>query len=424
MPRGIFFNEFFDGHINPSLPVVQELVARGDEIIYYVGDAFQQQVERTGATFRSITRTLDNATLDASQITSSILFSIGATPTIRPILASDEPGDTPSRDDSEAILAVLLADARAAEPDYVLYDSCCLYGRLLAQRLDLPAVVVHTTYVDATAMNVSLPGTMGATPEHEQDSGFDPFPAIDGALPFPVPPFDPFVQPFIPGAMQLGSQDQATLNIVCIPRFFQPQQEHFNEQFVFVGPSIMPRDDIGDFPIEQIDPDTTLLIALGTLFSNQADFYRVCFAAFGNTSWQVILAVGQEIDLEELGPVPANFLLRRRVPQLDVLQRTNVFVTHGGMNSVMEALYYGVPMVVIPQQHEQAVTAQSIAALEIGIALDRETLTAAQLREAVDRVATNQAFRASAQKVQRDVRAAGGYAAAATAILEFVASSH
>jgi len=68
----------------------------------------------------------------------------------------------------------------------------------------------------------------------------------------------------------------------------------------------------------------------------------------------VIMSVGRNIQIESLGLVPDNFLVENFVPQLEVLKRADVFITHGGMNSLNEALYFGVPVIVVPQQVEQA----------------------------------------------------------------------
>ena len=209
-------------------------------------------------------------------------------------------------------------------------------------------------------------------------------------------------------------------NIMFIPPFFQPMVETFDDRFLFVGPSIQPRHQATDFPFEQLRNDQPLLyISLGTVANNQPDFYRLCFEAFGEQDWQVVLPTGKHIDVAQLAPVPTNFLLSTYVPQLDILPRTQVFVTHAGTNSVMESMYYGVPMVLIPQQPEQRLNAQRVSALEIGIGLDKDALTADTLRAAVEQIAQHTSYRAKAQALQQATRSAGGYQRATDAIIHY-----
>src|SRR5690606_4443087 len=100
------------------------------------------------------------------------------------------------------------------------------------------------------------------------------------------------------------------------------------------------------------------------------DFFRMCFEALGDVGARVVLACGKRISDDALKSAPSSFVVARSVPQLDVLERASVFVTHGGMGSVMEALYFGVPMVVVPHNFEQGVTAKRVAELGLGVALD------------------------------------------------------
>lgn len=160
----------------------------------------------------------------------------------------------------------------------------------------------------------------------------------------------------------------------------------------------------------------------------------MCFAAFGQggqatngkrlffgrsqqtkPQWQVVLASGTS----DLGVPPENFLVRPRVPQLAVLQHSRVFVTHGGMNSVMEALSYGVPLVVLPQMLEQRITAKRVQELGLGIALESTAVTVDQLQEAVRRVASEPQFRTRVQHMRQIIRESGGARRAADAIIQF-----
>jgi MGT family glycosyltransferase len=210
-------------------------------------------------------------------------------------------------------------------------------------------------------------------------------------------------------------------SIVFIPKAFQPAGGSLDERrYIFVGPSVLSRQETNDFPLGKLSNERPILyISLGTVFSNQSGFFKMCFEAFDRQPWQVVLSRGRQIDPATLGPIPDNFLVSPYVPQLEILPRAQVFVTHAGMNSTMESLYYGVPMVAIPQMDEQAVTAQRIAEMGLGIALEKETVNATVLRETVERVASNVAFREHVRNMQQITREAGGYGRAADAIMQF-----
>ena len=210
------------------------------------------------------------------------------------------------------------------------------------------------------------------------------------------------------------------LNIIFMPREFQPAAETFDDRYLFVGPSILPRHEAPDFPFDRLSGEQPLLyISLGSIFTNQPEFYQQCFAAFADQDWQVVLSIGKRTDLAALGPIPENFLLSPYVPQLEILLRTQLFVTHAGTNSVMESMYFGVPMVLIPQQPEQQLHAQRVVDMGLGVMLEKETVNATTLRDAVERVAHDPLYRQRMQHIQQSLHAAGGYQRAADAIMEF-----
>jgi MGT family glycosyltransferase len=96
-----------------------------------------------------------------------------------------------------------------------------------------------------------------------------------------------------------------------------------------------------------------------------------------------------------------------------------VFVTHGGMNSVMEGLYYGVPLVVIPQMLEQRITAERVEELGLGLALSSHAITADLLRDACTHVNSDPSIRARVQQMQQTLRQLGGAQSAADRVLHF-----
>lgn len=132
--------------------------------------------------------------------------------------------------------------------------------------------------------------------------------------------------------------------------------------------------------------------------------------------------------LEGLPAAPPNFVLREAVPQLEVLQRCGAMVTHGGANSVHEALRAGVPLAVVPIFGDQPSNADAVARAGAGVSFRHplSTLTAAALREAVRgllRAGGANPYGAAARAVAKTLEAAGGVPAAADAVLELAAAA-
>ncbi len=116
---------------------------------------------------------------------------------------------------------------------------------------------------------------------------------------------------------------------------------------------------------------------------------------------------------------PRNFLTRPSVPQIAVLQGAKVFLTHGGINSLMEAADLGVPVVVVPQMPEQKANALRVEALGMGLRLENRAVTPAALRSAVDKVLSDPAYARRSAAVGKMGRAAGGADAASRILSDY-----
>jgi MGT family glycosyltransferase len=209
---------------------------------------------------------------------------------------------------------------------------------------------------------------------------------------------------------------RSDLNIVYTSRLFQPFAETFDDRFQFVGPSVTPPAEVA-VPTEGEQP--VVYVSLGTLFNADPSFFRNCFEAFGRMDIRVVMSIGSNVSEAGLGPVPLNVSVQPYVPQLEVLRRASAFVTHGGMNSVSESLYYGVPLVVVPQMGEQEVVGRRVEELGAGLYLAKAEATADRLRESVQQVLAEGRFRDQARVVRQSFRTSGGVARAADAIAAF-----
>jgi MGT family glycosyltransferase len=368
------------GHVTPTLPVVAELARRGWRISYATGEQFGPEVEKAGAT---LVRTSTPA--PAAPPPPTVTGPAALASFLQRIVT-----------DARASLPVLTAHFRADPPRAVCYDATSLAGRILA--------------AETGAADVALLPTFAT---NERSSPF----ARAGA---PPPEILAVVREMADLAAAHGVELQrrvgmlapASLNVVFVPREFQPGADTFDDRFRFVGPSPGTREDDGGWA----PPDEPVLfVSLGTAFNDRPEFFRTCLEAFADRG-PVAMAVGQRVGVGDLGAVPGNIDVRPWFPQPAVLRHAAAFVSHGGMGSTMEALYYGVPLVCVPQMLEQEANAGRVAELGLGVRLDAARITAADLRTAVDAVTTDAAMRTALDRMRTAVRAAGGAEAAADAI--------
>jgi UDP:flavonoid glycosyltransferase YjiC (YdhE family) len=171
-----------------------------------------------------------------------------------------------------------------------------------------------------------------------------------------------------------------------------------------------------------MDVTEALFISLGSIFTDHPEFYRTCLEAFGDGRWQVAMTIGQT-DPACLGPLPPTVQARPWFPQPAVLRHATAFLTHAGMGSTMEALYYGVPLITFPQMPEQVINADRVEELGLGTRLHAQTLTVDTLQTAVRQVTTSPKIRANLDRMRMAAHHGGGAPSGATAIEEYLSKT-
>ncbi len=151
---------------------------------------------------------------------------------------------------------------------------------------------------------------------------------------------------------------------------------------------------------------------MGTVNQNK-EFYRNCIHALGATDWQVIISMGT--NTEHFDNLPANIQIYGSVDQMAVLSIADAFITHCGMNSVSEGLYYKVPLVLFPQTPEQGAVARRTEELGAGIRL--KSISGEDILQSLKSVLYEQDYKESAIKISDSFHSCGG-AAEARAFLE------
>lgn len=212
------------------------------------------------------------------------------------------------------------------------------------------------------------------------------------------------------------------LNFVYTLREYQPYEEEFPEkQYKFLGPSIYERKPV-EFDFAKMDK-AVVYISLGTVLKGAVSFFQTCVDAFSQEDVHVIISVGKNFDVKKLKNISSNIHIYPSVPQLQVLQMADVFVTHGGMNSVSESIVYGVPMVVIPFVSDQPVNARCIEKLGVGKKMDYAQVNSARLKEKVLSVLCDSDIKDNLKKVKSLIDNAPGNKGAAEMIIDFYKES-
>ncbi|MGF9958914.1 macrolide family glycosyltransferase [Bacillus mycoides] len=394
MARVLFINAGSEGHINPTLHVVEELISRGEEVVYFSIEAFRERIEKTGATVRTID---DEKFIKA--------FLSGG----RNYLQERINGLLHTAD---IVIPSVLEQIEGEHFDYIIHDSMFGCGRLIAQILNLPAINSCTSFAqDEKSFKQMLDHLSKNIPLEVQDRIHNDFENLTNGITEKYgvninSPYEVFCNP-------------ASLTIVYTIKEFQPFGDTFNETFKFVGPSISTQVKNEGFDYTSIEEKSLIYISLGTVFNEAIDFYKLCMKSFENSKHTIVMSIGNKTEISDLGNIPKNFIVKNYVPQTELLKYTKLFITHGGMNSTHEGIYNGVPLVVIPQSADQPVIAKQVESLGAGVKLQMQGLTADQLSESVEIVLNNPSCKEAALNLKESLRKSGGYKQAVDEILKF-----
>ena len=385
MSKIVFFCIPAHGHTNPTLGVVRELISRGHQVFYYSYNMMREKIEATGATFVSCDEYDQEQRLDAKdavRVGKDLAFSTQIL--VDTTLALDD---------------TVCEHMRELNQDCIVADSMAVWGKAVALKLGIPFVSSTTTFAfnqySAKIMKQSLRQMFGMifsmtkinkNIKRLQEKGYP-----------------------VKSVLDIIQNDNNTDTIVYTSPEFQPCSETFSDKYVFVGPSIRPIENIFEKKSDKL-----IYISMGTVINDSTEFYKKCIEALANKKYQVIMSVCNLINIEDLGAVPYNITISRFVDQIAVLSQADVFLTHCGMNSVNESLYYKVPLVMYPQTSEQDGVATRVEQLGAGIRL--KYVNAKSITETIENVLHTKSYYEQAAKISEGFHKCTGVKGAADKI--------
>ena len=196
------------------------------------------------------------------------------------------------------------------------------------------------------------------------------------------------------------------LNVTYTSRELQPHSEVLDQdKFKFLGSIIEDRPRDPGFPYEKLDAGNVVYVSLGTVYTTNSEFLKNCIDALRNLKdTVVVMSLGPKIDIEQLGDIPSNFVVRKFIPQLDVLKKTDVFISHAGNNSLNESLSFGVPLVLCPQQGEQRTAAYESEKIGVAINTKSSCPDTGTIEIAVSKLLADRSYKKRAEKAARTLR--------------------
>ena len=339
MSHIVFFGFIAHGHTNPTLNVVRALTQAGHQVRYYSFEPFRQAITETGAEFIPCDGRLGElqpSPEDQARLGKDLVFSTKLL--VDTTLAMDD---------------MVMEEMQRFRPDCIVADSMAIWGKAAALKLGIPFVSSTTTFAfnrhAAKVMRQDGPGllsilfSMGKVQKEIkrlQDRGYP-----------------------VKSVLDLLQNDDSADTIVYTSPGFQPAADTFSDHVLFVGPSVRPARSAFRKTREKL-----IYISMGTVNNDLAELYKSCIEAFRLKPYQVVLSVGDQVDLSQFGPLPENIQVFSQVDQIAVLEQADVFVSHCGMNSASESLACGVPLVVLPQTDEQKAVAHQILHFYAGLA--------------------------------------------------------
>lgn len=390
MGRFLFVVPPLHGHVNPTIAVGLELAGRGHDVAWCGYRPFLEGLLPEGAEILPVGGEVPPAIVEAVANRARALRGMEA------LKFFWEEFLVPLAD---AMIPGTDAAVRRYGPDVIVADQQTVAGAFVALRHGVPWATSATTSAELADRFAGMPKLRewadGCLVRVQLEHGEDPGVATAGRLRFSEHLVLAFTTPALAGAGD------------------------YPAHWVFVGPAFAGRRaNAEEFPWEWFEaPGPHVLVSLGTVNAESGSrFYRVVAEALAGQPVRAVLCAPPGL----AGTMPENVIVRRRVPQLEMLAHLDAVVCHAGHNTVAEALAHGLPLVVAPIRDDQPVVAEQVVRAGAGIRVRFARTGPAELRAAIAAVLGEPAYGEMARAVQASFSAAGGAVAASDRLEELL----
>jgi zeaxanthin glucosyltransferase len=399
------------GHLNPLIALSRQLTARGHRVTFFQKPKLESRVCQQEIRFSSIGKSTHcSEKYRGGDGAKSSRSRVGALRnSVRRIVG-----------EMAKSLRETPAAITQAGIDVLIIDEIILSGPTLAQMLDIPYFVVSTSVPLNLGWSVS-----GRTSKHRSPASL--FLLLENALlqvsalrmQGPVRwTLDAYRRKIGLGPIrEIQKVFPAMAQITQLPQCMDFPRLRLPHNFYYTGPFVdeSARPHI-QFPWRQLDGRPFAYASLGTARAVTPAIFRLIAEACDSLDLQLVISLGGRGDPEIFDDLPGRPLVVKEAPQLQLLKKAEIVITHSGLNTVLEALMEGKPILAIPIAYDQPAVADRLAWLGVSEVLSLEGLATKQIRIALERLLNNESYRSAAVDLQGKIQNACGLTHAADLI--------
>lgn len=398
------------GHLNPLITLSQQLKERGHKVTFFEKTKIESRVRQAGLEFVSLGESSSSKKSEPVAQTKNIWSDLL---TLRFNLQR-------ITNDVESYLRETPAALAKAGVDALLVNEIAMTGPTVAEVLRLPYFIISTSVPHNFGWSVGsrLSVASCSAPWFEKlEKGLLELSALSMRGPIRRAIDVQRWQAGLAPVRESGKTYPWLAQITQLPQCLDFPRTKLPGNFHYAGPFVSQaaRPPV-EFPWERIDGRPIIYASLGTARTMQPAIFRLIAEACQNLDVQLVLSLGGRLSPETLGDLPGEPLVVRYAPQLELVKMAKLVITHGGSNTVFEALLEGKPMIVIPVAHDQPAIAARLKRLKLAEVLSVKWLSAERIRAAVVKVLNDESYQDAAAWIQATLRSTCGVERAAKVI--------
>lgn len=408
----------FPGHLNPLAALGRELQRRGHRITCLQIPDLELKVRAEGLNFYP----LGQSTYQSGELTETLKqlgklsglealrYSVNFCQKVTAIICQDAPAAIAATG-IEALLVDQLEPAGETVAEFLGIPFICVScGQAIHRRADVPPFFTSWSY-----QNLWWARIRNLAAYYLLDRSSQPILQV----------INQYRQKWkLSAYRQLYASSAQLAHISQQPAAFDFPCANLPKQFHYTGPLRNPSPQVVSFPFEKLTGQPLIYASLGSIQNTKYELFHCIAAACEGLDVQLVITHGGGMNAEAVEQLPGSPLAVEYAPQMAVLAKASLTITHGGLNTVLDSLSHGVPLVTIPITYEQPGTGARIRWTGTGEVIPLSCLSIPKLRTAIGQVLTENSYLENALRLKRAINQAGGVKRAANIIEQSIGCSY